>query len=811
MLRNWLKIAFRNYKKNALTTFINVFGLTVGLVGFLLIIFYWNHENSFEEWNPERENVYQIEIQQNKNDIWAITSYPLMLESNAKIPEIEDFALIQKVNNFNLYYGDKKAMNVNSTSVSNDFFKLFPYKIIAGSTQNGVEKDKIFLEKKVAQQLFGDDYANAIGKEIKLFNQFPAIVAAVYELPEGNTEYAYNAISYSIQLDRDKELWGSFNYKGFFKIKPGSNIKNIEKQMTDILFTNFIEKEAQRSGNSVEDVLESMGIEKQDIRVYLTRLDKAHLDSKGKIIGTQDNTSLKKNLQILIGLCILILVLTAINFINLKTAQASQRAKEVGVRKALGSSRLLLISQFVFETFILCLISLLLTITITEYLLPIYAQFLGKEIQLDYVKTLAYAFAIIIGMSLLAGIIPAIYLANFKPINTLKGNFSRSKNGIWLRNGILVLQLVISGFFIINSLLVNQQVNYLMNKDLGFQGDQIVMIDFKDFSQNNALRYQTTKAELLKIKGVEDVTFSRQRPGKPTAGISSVEYNFKNQEKSINAEQGAVDYNFFKFYHIKFVAGKDFNPQIASDTASGLIVNQAFVREMELNDKDAIGKKIDGYGIEHKIIGVVEDYHFHNATEEIKPIFHNYYNRTWMRNDMPYLAVKINQNDVAGTLKKIENFWSQIDPENDFSYTFLNEDYAETFTKIEQQRTLFSILNFMVLLISLLGLFGLSALLVEQKMKNIAIRKTLGASDKTLVWELTRPFIIISLLASFISIPLSYWFITKWLQDYAYRISIGVLPFLVGVFSLLILALVVTGIKAYRATQRDLVKYLKYE
>ncbi|MGQ2117598.1 ABC transporter permease [Ornithobacterium rhinotracheale] len=809
MLRNWLKIAFRNYKKNALTTFINVFGLTVGLVGFLLIIFYWNHENSFEEWNPERENVYQIEIQQNKNDIWAITSYPLVLEAKAKIPEIEDFALLQMSEFSDVYHGDKKA-SVTTAITSSKFFKLFPYKIIAGNIDNGIERGKIFLEKKIAHQLFGEDYANAIGKEIKFYNKFPAIIVAIYELPEGNTEYAYNAISYSTQLDRDKELWGSFNYKGFFKIKPGSNIKNIEKQMTDILFTNFIEKEAQRSGNSVEDVLESMGIEKQDIRVYLTRLDKAHLDSKGKIIGTQDNTSLKKNLQILIGLCILILVLTAINFINLKTAQASQRAKEVGVRKALGSSRLLLISQFVFETFILCLISLLLAIAITEYLLPIYAQFLGKEIQLDYVKTLAYAFAIIIGMSLLAGIIPAIYLANFKPINTLKGNFSRSKNGIWLRNGILVLQLVISGFFIINSLLVNQQVNYLMNKDLGFQGDQIVMIDFKDFSQNNALRYQTTKAELLKIKGVEDVTFSRQRPGKPTAGISSVYFEYNNQEKNINAEQGAVDYNFFKFYDIKFVAGKDFNPQLSSDTASGAIVNQAFVREMELNDKDAIGKTI-ALGDDFKIIGVVEDYHFHNATEEIKPIFHNYYNRTWMRNDMPYLAVKINQNDVAGTLKKIENFWSQIDPENDFSNTFLNEDYAETFTKIEQQRSLFSILNFMVLLISLLGLFGLSALLVEQKMKNIAIRKTLGASDKTLVWELTRPFIIISLLASFISIPLSYWFITKWLQDYAYRISIGVLPFLVGVFSLLILALVVTGIKAYRATQRDLVKYLKYE
>ncbi|MCK0205375.1 ABC transporter permease [Ornithobacterium rhinotracheale] len=243
MLRNWLKIAFRNYKKNALTTFINVFGLTVGLVGFLLIIFYWNHENSFEEWNPERENVYQIEIQQNKNDIWAITSYPLMLESKAKIPKIEDLALIESSITANVFYGNKKS-TPNILKVSPDFFKLFPYKIIAGSTQNGVEKDKIFLEKKVAQQLFGDDYANAIGKEIKLFNQFPAIVAAVYELPEGNTEYAYNAISYSTQLDRDKELWGSFNYKGFFKIKPGSNIENIEKQMTNILFTNLIEKEA---------------------------------------------------------------------------------------------------------------------------------------------------------------------------------------------------------------------------------------------------------------------------------------------------------------------------------------------------------------------------------------------------------------------------------------------------------------------------------------------------------------------------------------------------------------------------------------
>ena len=410
---------------------------------------------------------------------------------------------------------------------------------------------------------------------------------------------------------------------------------------------------------------------------------------------------------------------------------------------------------------------------------------------------------------LFSGLIPAIYLSNFKPINTLKGNFSRSSHGVWLRNGILTLQLIISSFFIIGGIIIHQQVKYMMNKDLGFNGNQVITIYYstKDLSYK---KYERLKTELKKINGVEDVTFGEATP---TTGGSSSNMDWRN--KSVTAQHGAMDYNFLDFFDMKLVKGRNISPKYSSDTINTVLVNETFVKQMGWTADDALKNELKpGFDDkQYKIIGIVKDYNLWNVKGETPAVvFFHYFVTEWKRNNMYFMEVKLNKNDIDGTVSRIKNFWeTKAEPGYPFNYSFVNKEFAKTFEKYQKQQTLFTILNIIVLTVALLGLFALSSLLIEQKLKDVAIKKTLGASEKSIVLDLTKKFLIISAIAVLISIPISYYFMNEWLKDFAYRIEMPWFPYVLSFVILLLLTFAVVSIKAYRATQVNLVKYLKYE
>ncbi|WP_294304429.1 ABC transporter permease [uncultured Chryseobacterium sp.] len=804
MFNNWLKIAFINYKKNWLSTLINLFGLTIGLTGFMLILMHWYDEESYEKWNPKKDNIYAFQQHDTKENTYSPSiSYPIAERASKVIPEIRDYVLFSGSGiAFKMKTKNKTVYQKEGMSVSESFFNFFPFRLVSGSFKEALKNENsIALSTKAAKNLFGK--TNVAGENVKFDNK-NYIVTAVYELPEANSllKPEFVMLAYD-QLKNDKEGWGNFNYGCFFMLDKNANTEAVQEKMLKEVFVYRAKINAQGAGVTPEKYLELYGPHGS----LLTPLDRMKLHGKAYWFGTGDF----KTMMILFSLSVLIVVLSAINFINLKTAQASQRAKEIGVRKAIGSTKTGLMFQFLLETFLICLTSYFLSLALTELLLPSFNKFFDKEIVMNDWHIYVYSFAMVLAVTLISGLVPATYLANFKAIETLKGNFARSRHGIWLRNGILTLQLIISSFFIIGSLIVNSQVKHMMDKDLGFNGKQIFLVSFNENNPKPWLKYERLKNEMRKIPGVEDVSYGEAVAGSYRYSNSNIDY----KGKTIYAQHGSMDYNYLPFMGVRLLKGRWLDPKLASDSVNHVLVNETFVKQFGWTDNQAFKNEFQpGFDDKpYQIVGIVKDFNLKSLKSEIEPmIFFHYRATSWKRFNVYNIQLKLNPNGIPATVKRIKSYWEHnVEPGYPFDSYFIDKQFAKTFEKYQKQQTLFTILNAMVLMVALLGLFALSSLMIEQKLKDVAIRKTLGASDVTLIMGLTKQFLWITLIAVLISIPISYYLMNEWLKDFAYRIDIPVFPFVLSLISLLILTLAVVSIKAYQATKVNLVKYLKYE
>lgn len=808
MLKNWLKIAFINYRKNWLSTIINILGLSVGLCVFLLIFIHWQDEKAYEQWVPNRENIYLVENHVSNFGDMSQSSYPELYVSKEKFSEIEDYTIanIWGWYRTRLIAGDNSSYSTTG-QVSSQFFKFFPFETVSGNINNALaDKSQIALSEETAKQLFGDDYKTSIGKTVKIDqNGNVHTVSLIYKLPEANSVFKADYLILE-NHPKDDDQWMSYSFFGLLKLKTGTDVKKLEEKLT---------RQQQHHEAILSKKWGSEVDKKNPTKVYLTPITKMKLEAKGDGISKGD----EKSLKILLGLSLLILILSGINLINLKTAQSAQRAKEVGVRKSVGASKNSLIIQFLIETFIICLVAYFIAFALVELLLPSYNQYLGKEIKLNDPDIFIGSAILLVLFALLAGIIPATYLSNFKPINTLKGNFSRSKHGVWLRNSILTLQLIISSFFIICSLIIHSQVNFMMKKDLGFKGNQVIQIDFKKTNYNekdyDVKKYELLKNEVRKIAGVVETTGSVQSLGAGLRNASNTKYAADTTKIVNNVAVGGIEENYFRFYDMKIVAGNDLNWKKASDTIRGSVVNETFAKKMGWSNREAIGKQIlPGWEDrkKYKILGVVKDFYYGGVEKPIEPAVFFNYDRNWIKNSMTNLQIRLDGNDIDGTVERIKEFWlTKGEPGYPFDYQFVDKQFAKTFEKFQKQQTLFTTLNIVVLVVALLGLFALSSLLIEQKLKDVAIKKTLGADEKTIIWDLTKRFLLICFLAVILSVPVSYYAMNEWLKDFAYRIDMPVWPYALSMILLLILTFAVVSFKAYRATKINLVKYLKYE
>ncbi|CAM2827882.1 ABC transporter permease [Flavobacterium frigoris] len=806
MLHNWIKIFIYHLKQNKLFSFLNVLGLSIGIAGLIFALLYWNDEHSYDQWNPEKEHVYQVLVDIGEGQVWSDCSLFLkpVLDKDTNVESImyaESWYQKDKI-----IYNGKKEFIDKIINVEHDFFSFFPFKIIKGDAISALKDDSsIAISDDIAKRVFGDE--NPIGKQVKyLDHRF--VVRAVYQIP-GNSSIAPNAV-----VNRMKELTATymtapFAFKLLIKVKDPLKIENTRKSLEKLYNYDFIIRVAKEAGFTPEEMAKKIG----HFTVFMEPLSKARLHSVAD--GYPEGRGNYQFLLIMMSLSILILILSIVNYINLATANAINRAKEVGVRKIVGASKGDIIRQFIFETILMSLFSILLALVIVELTMPHYNNFLDKNLVLlgnQFYLQLILIFIIIV---LVAGIFPAIYVSNFETLKVLKGNFGRSKNGVGLRNGMLIFQFAVATFFIIGSYIVYQQVQYLSNKDLGFKGDQVISVplhfpssdyEVENVGQHIYNKYTIIKQELSKIKGVRQASTGLMSFDGSDNSITPVLYN----DELFKVKSIALDFGLFEMLNIKIAKGRNFDRKLASDTINSVIINETALKLM--NIKNPIGKEIIVGNKNLKIIGIIKDFNLLSPEEKVPPIVFYHLKTVDIARNIDKVFIKLDSDTMENTIADIEQFWTaNVGNEYPFKYDFVDKEYARTYESYVKQKNIFLLLNVVVIGIALFGLFALASYSIQRRMKEIAIRKALGADTNMLLRELSKQYIWYCMIGFVIALFPVYYFLNKWLENFAYRIDISIYPFIIGFLALMVLTLIVVLSKAYQATKVDVLKYLKYE
>jgi len=807
MIQNYINIFIYHIKNNKFFTALNVLGLSIGIAGLIFALLYWNDEQGYNAWNPEKDNVYQVLVQ--LTDTPVGTDHPVRLKAYLeKDSNVENIVFADSwYQKSKIIYKGKKEFVDKIINVEKDFFSLFPFKITQGNGSAALnDQNSIAISDDLAKRVFGT--VNPIGRQINcLDNLF--VIRAVYHIP-GNSSIAPNVVVNRMKdlVDPDKSR-SLFALKILLKVKDPSKVEQTRKMLEKTYYDEVIVREAKQAGFTPEEMTKKVG----HFSVFMEPLSKARLQSVTD--GYPEGRGNYQFLLIMMGLSILILLLSIVNYINLAAANAIKRAKEVGIRKIAGASKSNIIFQFIFETTLISLFAIFISLVIVELTLPYYNNFLNKNLmiiggQFYWQLILIFTFTI-----LAAGIFPAVYVSNFKTLNVLKGNFSRSKNGVWLRNGMLIFQFGIAAFFIIGSNIVYEQVKYLNDKDLGFKGDQLIAIDLnllpsyyegENMDQNIFNKYNTIKQELSKIEGVENVSTGLVSFDGADNSLAPLLYH----DMLFKAKHIGIDFGMLEMLKIKIVKGRGLDKRLASDTINSILINETAAKLLHM--KIPIGEEILIRNQKLKIVGVVKDFNLLSPEVKVPPMTFFHIQTLHMAGNMSVVYVKLKSGSTGNTIANIEKFWkNKVDTEYPFKYDFVDKQYARTYETYTKQKNLFSLLNIIVIAIALFGLFALASYSIQRRMKEIAIRKTLGAETTTLLAALSKQYIAYCIIGFLSALFPVYYLLNKWLENFAFRINITPAPFVLGFFILLVLTLIIVLSRAYTATKTDILRYLKYE
>lgn len=807
MLKNWINIFIYHIKNNKVFTALNVLGLSIGIAGLIFAILYWNDEQSYDQWNPNKDNIFLLTNQMDPTTYWSSSSAPVGSAVKEISPEVESYCYLSGDYGDEIIRFKNKKVQTNKIIVSQkNFFDYFPYTFIEGNSKTALpDVNSICLSEDLAERIFGNE--TALGKQIILQNK-SLIVRGVYKLDKKSVYNPSCVINFMDErINGNIQFWGNFQFVLMLKLKDVNDQKAVTDKLKNLYFENMVARRAKAQGMDPQEFIKKFG----QVKPVLEPLSSVHLHTNtGGLAEPKGNFQF---LLIMVGLSVLILSLSIVNYVNSATANAIKRAKEVGVRKIIGASKSDIIKQFIFETAVISLISILISLVIVELSLPYYNVFLGKTLVLQSGQFYLQLIGIFIITVILAGIFPAVYVSNFESLKVLKGNFGRSKSGIWLRNGMLIFQFAVASFFIIGSYIVYEQINLMNEKDLGFSGKQVLNISYRnvfgegitDLDRYN--RYTTIKNDLQRIKGVQQVSAGGFVFGNGAKSVISYQY----KDISVDGNNMPIDFGLLEMMKIKMVKGRYFDPKFAQDTINSILINETALKL--LNEKDPIGKKIDWNGHESIIVGIVKDFNSGNPGEPIPPMsFLHFKTVLWFNSLLNNIYITADAKTMQQTITDIKDLWTKkVDPDYPFVYDFVDKEYKKSYSDYVKQKNLFSLLNIIVITIALFGLFALASYSIERRMKEIAIRKTLGAETNVLLKELCKQYVFFSIIGFLIALLPVYYLLNKWLENFAYRITISVSPFIIGFIVLLALTLLVVLSRAYQATKVDVLKYLKYE
>ena len=812
MIRNYFKIAFRNLARNKAFSFINIFGLAVGLATCMLIMLYIFSELGYDQHNKDAASIYRVgakagQLGSVKEKPWAATSAPTAWGLKSDMPEVEQVTRLLKFPGLEKlllkYEHDKESKQFYETNgyyVDSTFFGIFTYNFKYGNIKTALnEPNSIVLSEKVADKLFANE--NPIGKSINIgmpYGNFNYTVKGVFK--DAGVKSHIPAHFFLSMRNGDvgtwvdnQTNWATNNiFHTYIKLKAGIDPEAFEKKLQP-----FLER---RGGTD----LKAFGVSKQ---LFLQAVPDIYLHSDLDFeISPNGNTTY---LYILASIALFVLLIACINFMNLSTARSGKRAKEVGVRKVMGAEKQSLIYLFLGESVTMSCLALCLAISLAWMLLPLFNNVTQKNLRLsDQPQMWLWIASLTICTGILSGLYPAFYLSSFKPISVLKGKLLNNFSAVAIRKGLVVFQFTISICLVLGAFVIMRQLHYMDNQELGFDKSQKIIVPLQS---NNAIKnYAPFKNELLKIPGVKSVTSGSSYPGIPNVADMLFYAEGKTIHDVIDVHLMTIENDYFETLGFSLVAGRGFSKEFTADSGS-IILNEVALKEFGYDARTAIGKKINydfqGAHNEKRIVGVVKNFNFESLYNSIKPFGFV----TDLGNKYSFVIANVTTKNYATLLKDAERSWSKINPDAPFVYSFLDKDFQQNYEKDQRASGIVGYFTFIAILVACLGLFGLSAFSAEQRTREIGIRKVLGASVVNVAALLSRDFIKLVLIAIIIASPLAWYGMNKWLESFAYKITISWWMFLIAGIVALLIALVTVSFQAIKAAVANPVKSLRTE
>lgn len=810
MFKNNLKIAWRSLKKQPFFTFLNTFGLAIGMAGGLLLGLYIYDELSYDTMFADADRIYRLNADMKfggKEERLAEVSAPMAQAILNDIPDVELVTRFRGVGSVFIRPQDARS-NVREASVTyadSTFFNMLGLKLLYGDEKSAlVEPNTLVMTKTAAEKHFPVD--QALGKTVVLNDQDVYTVTGVVEdLPENSfLKDRGLLLSMAGYEDSRQAEWGNHNYYTLIKLLPGTKVENIQDGLQNMV-GKYLIPYAQRF---FPGITEQQFIDSGNYMYYSTiPLTDIHLYSKRS--PEFSAVSDIKNVYILGAIALILLVLASVNFMNLSTAHSLKRAKEVGIRKTLGSQRSSLIGQFLTESGLIAMGSLVFAVIIAAAVMPFYNDLSGKELAIPFANPFFWLILLVAALALgfLSGSYPALFMSRFVAAKVLKGQGDNSIGGGRVRNALVILQFSISVFLIMGTLTVFQQLQYIQGKDLGYAKDEVLVIQGVNSLEG---KREAFKDAVLRLSQVNTATLSSYLPT-PSSRSSGTFMRAEDQsmEKALNMQQWQVDEDYLSTIGLSLVAGRNFDPDHFASDSSAILLNEKAVAILGKTPEEVIGSQFindfqDGSII--TVIGVVKNFHFESLRDEVSALG-LFYGADYASN----LAIKLHGGDVSRTLSEIENAWRDLAPSQPFEHYFMDDSFNTSYEAEQRLGQIFMIFTVLSIIIACLGLLGLAAFNAQKRVKEIGVRKVLGAKVGQIVFRLSMDFLKLVVLSVVIALPLGWYAMDRWLQDFSYHINIPWWIFALSALMAVGVALLTVSYQSIKAAIVNPVKSLRTE
>lgn len=815
MLKNHLKIAIRSLIRQKIYTLINLLGLSIGVSGCLLITMFVVNEFSYDKFHTNADRIYKIALERkypNHSTNYAIIPHSFADVIMRDFPEVEAVTKLggpfnNVVVNYHNAEDEVKQFEENFVmAADSNFFRIFSINLLKGDRDKVLAKNTdIVLTEETAYRYFGNE--EPVGKTLHMFNQ-DFTVSGVSENVPKNSHFKFDFLT-----KWNDQIFGgglgvnfiSFNAHVYVQLKPGVQPASLESKFPDMVDRYAAAQIEQDLGKSWQDYK----TEGNGYRYFLQPLQSIHLDPTHIEAKMQPGGNINY-VYFLICIAVLILVIACINFMNLATARSAERAREVGVRKVMGSLKNQLISQFLVESIVLSLLATVIALGVANLALPYFNDLAGKHLTFSLSpQVVAGLLAVALVVGILAGSYPAFALSSFNPVVVMKGNFTGNAKGAWLRNGLVIFQFFISMVLIVGTLVIEQQMEFIQNKSLGYDTEQVLTIE-RAFALEN--RSETFIEELRRIPGIESVAGSFALLGRE-GDFFGGQFKPEGSSEILTTKTMVFDDNLDKTMGFEFVAGKGFTEE-TNDSLS-IILNEAAVKALDI--ANPIGSKL--YQVQRRpegnitlgytIIGIIKDFNFQSLRDPITPLAIQ--NVETFNGAPAYVYARVKGKNLSTVINAVESKWKEMVPDQPFKYQFLDQNLKAQYEAEQRAREVFSIFAALAILIACVGLFGLAAYTSNLRTREIGIRKVMGASAGSVIILLSKDFTKLILIAFVLSVPLSWYVMNSWLEGFAYRVSIGVEVYLLAGITALLIGWITVSYQSIKAAIANPIKSLRSE